>query len=203
VTRPGALSFAIGVVAVTIAAIPAGGALSGCGSTTTGPLHSFAAHGQLFLTSGGGAVLPGQTEDGTVYVQDSAAGPVTLVSAEIEPAAGFPVPALTHAGVDTTLAVVGSGTNWPPDVPVGPFAGATLPRGESRITFGVSGPKAGIDYGVAGLKITYRYRGQDYTVVAWSAVMACVRTKATVNNRSGCGEAGPGRLWTTVKKMMG
>jgi len=166
-------------------------------------LRSFAVKGQPIVTDAAVNVVPGQAEDATTYVINSSADPVTLVSASLVPVAGFPIATLKHVAVNTTWHIIGVGTNWPPGTPVRAFAGAQLPHGESAITFAISGQKAGVNYATAGLKITYRYQGQDYSVTAWSAVLACVTTAKNVNNPAECGDKIINRLMSTVIKMAG
>ncbi len=192
-------SAAASVVIVTACAA-AGSVLAGC-SSTAGPLQSFTAKGQPIVTDASLAVLPGQAEDATTYVVNSSHEPVTLVSASLTPAPGYRAPKLSHVAVDTTLHVIGVAANWPPSVPVRAFTGAKLPYGESRITFAISGQRVGVNYGTAGLKIIYSYRGKNYSVVAWSAVLTCVTTRKNVGNPAECGDAITNRLMTTVIKM--
>jgi hypothetical protein len=187
-------------IVIAMAFSVTGSALAGC-SSTAGPLQSFAVKGQPVVTDAGVAVLPGQSEDATTYVTNTAHDPVTLVSASLEPVAGFPTAKLTHVAINVTRNVVGVGTNWPPRIPIRPFGGASLPYGESRLTFAMSGKATDVDYATAGLKITYRYHGQDYTVTAWSAVIACVTSKKNVDNPSACGDAVINRVMTSVIKM--
>jgi hypothetical protein len=191
------------VLVTVVAACAAGGSvLTGC-SSTAGPLRSFAVKGQPIVTDAGVAVVPGQSEDATTYVINSSADPVTLISASLMPVAGFPTATLKHVAVNTTRHIIGVGTNWPPGTPVRAFEGAQLPHGESTITFAISGQNADVNYATAGLKITYRYQGQEYNVIAWSAVLACVTTAKNVNNPAECGDKIVNHLMSTVIKMAG
>jgi hypothetical protein len=42
------------------------------------------------------------------------------------------------------------------------------------IVFRMVGRVPGVNYPAAGLRTRYRYRGRVYSVVAWSAAVACV-----------------------------
>ncbi|MGO8958965.1 MAG: hypothetical protein ACLQFR_16575 [Streptosporangiaceae bacterium] len=168
-----------------------------------GPLQSFNVKGQPIVTDASFQVMPGQPVDATTYVINSSRDPVTLVSASVVPVSGFPTATLSHLAVDTTLHLIGAGRNWPPPVPVRPFAGAKLSHGESRITFAITGRRTGVSYATAGLKITYTYHGQVYSVTAWSAVLACVTTPQNANNPAVCSPSAGNRLMNTVTSMAG
>lgn len=177
-------------------------ACAGCGSS--GPLHDLTYAGQPVLTNAGIPVVPGQPADFTAYAVNSASDPITLVSASLVALPGFPVAKLRYVAVDTTKDQDGAGRNWPPDVKVRPFAGAKLPRGQNNITFAISGPRLGVTYVAAGLRINYRYHGQDYSLIAWTAVEACVNTAKKINsNKADCNNAETNRIDNAVAKMAG
>jgi hypothetical protein len=190
------------VPVVTLTILTAAGCLiTGC--ATAGPLRSFTEQGHPMVNGAGLAVLPGQPEDATAFVTNSSSDPVTLVSASIVPVKGFPVPVLRDVAVDTALNVIGVASNWPPGVPIRPYARARLPHGESRIVFAMSGDKTGANYAAAGLKIVYRFHGQTYDVIAWAAVIGCVTTRKEVDNPAECGNSIMHPVMTTVNKMAG
>ncbi|GEM_PF-2341504 len=62
-------------------------------------------------------------------------------------------------------------------------------HGESSVIFGFAGTRAGEDYMTAGLRIIYRYHGQLYTVLAWSAAVACVSSNCRTGNLAASGRA--------------
>jgi len=153
----------------------AGGVLSGCGGDAAGPVQTLSAQGQPVVEVAGNGVSPGQPADATAYVVNHGSQPVTLVSASAVQVRGYRAGALADIGIAKTSAVVEGGYGWPPQsTPVRRFAGAELPRGKSFIVFGISGPDAGANYAAAGVRISYRYHGQMYSVIAWSGIMACV-----------------------------
>jgi hypothetical protein len=166
---------------VLLATAIAGSILSACGDSPNGPVQTVIARGQPIVDVAGTAVTPGEPAVVTAYVTNNG-GPVTLVSAAPVPVPGYRAAALVDIGVSKTLNAVGVDYGWPPHgIPVKEFRGAVLPHGESRIIFGVSGSAAGANYAAAGIRITYRYRGQSYTFTAWSGVMACVTAKTGWN----------------------
>jgi hypothetical protein len=51
---------------------------------------------------------------------------------------------------------------------------ARIGPGQGNIVFGMVGRVSGVNYSAAGLRIRYRYQGRAYSVIAWSAAVACV-----------------------------
>jgi hypothetical protein len=147
---------------------------AGCGSSqSAGPLQELTAGGKPALTAASVLVDPGQTADGEVYVVNSAHEPVTVTGVSEVVVPGELSGTLRHVAIATTGAAIAYARGWPPPVPVRPAVGGTLPPGMSGIIFGFSGPRTGQDYTIAGVKITYDYHGQAYSVIAWVAEVAC------------------------------
>src|SRR2546421_320735 len=87
-----------------------------------------------------------------------------------------PTGRLLHAAVSLTPNMVAADAGWPvPQFPARNLAGARIGHGQSNIVFGITSRVPGINYSVAGLKIRYRYRGQVYSVIAWSAASPASR----------------------------
>jgi hypothetical protein len=165
-------------VAVASVAIAASAGISACSADAgAGPVQSFMEKGRPIVDEAGAPVLPGQASDGTAFIVNTGDQPVTLLSAASVPVPGYPAGVLSHIGIASTLNIAGSGIGWPPDVPIRAFTGATIPHGETRVIFGIVGAEPGKNYASAGVRISYRYGGQEYTVVAWSGVVACVMTQ--------------------------
>jgi hypothetical protein len=203
-THAARIRSAVVLLSVLLASATGASVIVGCGDNgAAGPLRSFSVKGQPIVTDAGIPVVPGQSVDATAYVVNTAADPVTLVSASLATVSGFPAGTLRHVAVDTSADVVGVEKNWPPTVPLRAFSGAKLANGESRIVFGISGQRVGDNYGDAGINIVYRYRGREYSVTAWSAVLACVTDTDGIKSPSVCGNVITDRLMRTVMKMAG
>ena len=155
---------------------PAGRGLAGGGSGWLQYLHA-AGQSQPLVNGGAIPVLPGQSADFTVTVDNPTTNSVRLLSAVVIPAPHYPAAHLAHVGVAANHDMVGAGRGWPGHVRVGPLAGASLAHGQSNIIIGVTGRAPGQDYAVAGLRIAYRSGGQVRYLKAWSVGLACVRAK--------------------------
>lgn len=143
--------------------------------TPAGPLHSITAGGRPVVDEGGGRARPGQDITATAFVVNSSDDPVTLLSASLVPVPGQRAGKLAHVAVDTSLSIIGSGRNWPPPgLPIKPLPGARIGHGQANIVFGITGSGPGF-WSAAGLKITYRWPGSAYSVIAWSVDGACIR----------------------------
>jgi hypothetical protein len=190
------------VWAVVIALSIGPGGLVGCSLTGTGPLQALSAGGQPIVDGASVEVPPGRSADFTAFVFNPLNSPVTLLSAAAVPLPGSTrAGRLVHVGISTTNGFAGSDDGWPaPGVPTRELAGAQIGHGQSNIVFGITGDVAGHNYSVAGLKIRYRYRGQIYTVTAWSAAVACVVT--VITRREACPDAGA-HAQAKVENMIG
>lgn len=176
-----------GTLAAILAAVIALSAITGCGLTgSAGPLQNLTTGGQPQFTIAWAAYIPGQTADFAAYVVNSGSGPVTLISASLVPIVGHPAGHLTRLAVGARHDTVAAERGWPPGIPIIPFRSARLPKGQSNIIFGFTVPDVGRTYMAAGITITYRYRGQTYTVTAWSAATACVVSEFTNAGGADC-----------------
>lgn len=150
-------------------------ATAACGTASAaGPLHSLSQAGQRVVDVDADPVYPGQTTDFTAFLVNPLSSPVTLVSAVAVPIPGVPPAHLAHVAVDTSVNIDGVNRGWPPGLPIKPIAGARIGPGQTNIVAGVTGSVPGHNYAVAGLRVTYRYEGHTYSVVAWSGAIACV-----------------------------
>jgi len=138
-----------------------------------GPLSSLIEGGQPLITDSGGPVQPGEPHIATAYVVNSSDDPATLVSASLVPVTGLPAARLAHVAVDTNHDYNVAGRDWPPGVPIEPLPGARLGHGQTGVVFAVTGPRRGT-FSAAGLKLTYRWHGSTYSVIAWSVSVACI-----------------------------
>jgi len=129
--------------------------------------------------------VPGQIADFAAYVVNSGPGPVTLISASLVPIAGHPAGPLVRLALGAHHDGVAAERGWPPGIPIIGFKGARLPKGQSNIIFGFKVPDLGRTYMAAGIRITYRYQGQTYTVTAWSAATACVVSASVFRGGTG------------------
>ena len=121
------------------------------------------------------SINTGQDITATAFVVNSSDDPVTLLSASLVPVPGQRAGKLAHVAVDTSLSIIGSGRNWPPPgLPIKPLPGARIGHGQANIVFGITGSGPGF-WSAAGLKITYRWPGSAYSVIAWSVDGACIR----------------------------
>jgi hypothetical protein len=119
---------------------------------------------------------------------------VTLLSARLIPVPGFPTPRLAH------LAMLGSSDNgypagtsgWPPRrhftlnssvrISLRPFHGdrvdTAIPKKGAglppTVLYGVVGERPHTVYATAGLELTYRYGGSDYTIPVYQGGAACL-----------------------------
>jgi hypothetical protein len=145
--------------------------------TEGGPLTTITLGGKPDFSVDGGFFYPGQAADFGIWVIDTARDPVTLVSASLIPISGHPAGRLAFLAVSLqrgSLLVGGHGLPPIHDYPTRPFRGARLRHGYNTVVFGFAGNRIGGFDMVAGLRITYRYHGQLYTMSAWSASTACV-----------------------------
>jgi hypothetical protein len=155
-----------------VLAVTAALASAGCGSSP-GPLQEASSGGEPDVAAAFIGVDQGQAADGEVYVVNSAHSPVLVTGVSEVAVPGYPSGSLQHTAITNTGAGIAAARGWPPPVPVRPAIGGTLPPGLSQIVFGFSGPRAGQDYAMAGVTITYEYHGQAYSVTAWTAEVAC------------------------------
>jgi hypothetical protein len=203
-TRTTALKAGLGAAVAILIAVVAVMLASRDQASTAGPLQSPTAGGQQLVDDGGLPVSPGQSADVTAYVINTARRPVTLVSVSVIAVPGFARADLAHTALASTLGVVGIGSGWPPDVPIKPFAGAVLQHGQTRIVFGITGSRIGDDYAAAGLRVSYKYQGQTFSVTAWAGVLACVtKPNLFIPSRAACGRAVSNRLTPAVEHMSG
>jgi hypothetical protein len=177
--------------------------LAACGTSPAGPLQSLTEQGRVVVTTGSSPVLPGQDADATVWVfNNSASDPVTLVSASPVPISGERAGRQTHVAVVSKLNPVDPGHGWPPGVDVWPFAGASLAHGQNDIEFAITGRQVGENYMAAGLRITYRYKGQLFTMTAWSADVACIVSSTGPKSYPSCKVAND-RAQAKTEKLAG
>lgn len=192
-----------------VVAVVAVGLVGGCGAGQQGPLRPVMVAGgsRPVVVAGGSLVTPGQPAVATAYVDNHSAVPVTLVSASVITVPGFPAGRLRHVAVAVAHNSVQGGHGWPPSgVALRPLRGARLGRGETGIVLGISGPRAGRDYVVAGLRITYRYEGKLYSMSAWVATVACVVTSIPAGSGSAlrsCSRTGQRAQATVIRQASG
>jgi hypothetical protein len=177
------------------------GLLAGCASGD-GPLQTLTLGGQPTVDGGSLEVLPGMPADFTAYVFNPLRTPVTLLSAALVPVTGIrPAGQLVHVAVATTNGIIAAGSGWPPSrFPIRKLAGARLGHGQANIVFAMIGRVPGTNYSAAGLRIRYRYQGQVYSVIAWSAAVACVAK--VITRRLACPFITP-RVVAKVQRMAG
>ena len=153
------------------------------------PLGNQALWGQPDFTDEGIGTFQGQSADSAAYLVNSAQDSVTLLSASLIPIKGHRTGRLVLLQVSVNGNVV-AGRGWPvPGIVTRPFRAARLPHGDTTIIFGFAGDRAGVNYMTAGLRIVYRYHGQLYTILAWSAAAACVSVNWRTGNLAACGRA--------------
>jgi hypothetical protein len=174
-------------VAVAVAAGLTG--LCGCGGSSDGPLMGLAQGGQPIVDAGGLPVTPGQSADFTAFVVNKTHTPVTLMSASVIPVGGspgYPIGHLIHLAVSLDKSFPGADRGWPPSggIKWEPLRGAKVGFGQADIIFGISGKALFRNYVVAGLRITYLFQGQSYSVTAWSVGVACVIPARLLKRRS-------------------
>jgi hypothetical protein len=142
-----------------------------------GPVSALSHLGQPIIDSSSGPVRAGQQYDATAFIFSSAHDRVTLLSASLVLVNREPAARLVHVGVYLNHSYDGghASSSWPPGGDhVRPLGGAVIGHGQAGILFAFTGPTSGRSYTMAaGVKITYRWRGQVYTVIAWSAAVAC------------------------------
>ncbi len=163
-----------GVVVVVLAVVlPL--LLSGGGGG--GPLSTLSQGGQPIIDGSGVPVRPGQTQNATAFIFNSAHEGVTLLSASLVPVRREPAARLAHTAVylNHSYDVGNASSSWPPKGDhVRPLRGAVIGHGQTGILFAITGPASGRGYTTAaGVKISYRWHGAVYTVIAWSASVAC------------------------------
>ena len=160
-------------------------AVASCGaSAAAGPLQNPFSGGQPVFADSSVSTVPGQSGDATVWIVNSAPDPVILMSASLIPISDHPAGQLVLLRASNGSGI--SGRGWPAGVRAWPFRGAKVRHGESSVIFGFSGTREGVDYMTAGLRITYRYHGQTYTMRAWAAAVNCVRHNWRTAGNSQC-----------------
>lgn len=175
--------------------------LVACGADPApGPLQSLGSQGQPIVDGAAVPVLANQSADFTAFVFNPLHTSITLISAVVVGVPGTSTAHLAHVAVDTSINIMGEGRGWPPNLPIKPLSGAQVGHGQINIIVGITGTTVGQNYAVAGLKITYRYRGHLYNVVAWSAGIACV-SKVVRSTRS-C-DAADRTIVPKVRRMSG
>jgi hypothetical protein len=147
-------------------------------------------------------IHPGESADFTAFVFNPLSTPVTLISASVVPVTGIrPTGRLLHVAVSLTHNMVAADAGWPvPRFPARNLAGARIGHGQSNIVFGITGRVPCINYSVAGLNIRYHYRGQVYSVIAWSAAVA--RVTNAITRHPACPDI-TDQTQAKVKKMAG
>ena len=142
--------------------------------------------GQPTVDAGSLEVHPGVPADFTAFVFNPLKTPVTLLSASVVPVTGTrPTGRLVHVAIATTNGMIAADSGWPPRrFPIRKLPGARIGHGQANIIFAMIGRVPGTNYSAAGLTIRYRYHGQVYSVIAWTAAVACV-TKV-INRKLSC-----------------
>jgi hypothetical protein len=190
-------------MALVILLIVAGFLLASCsGRDPAGPLQTLMQGGQPAVDGAGVEIHPGESADFTAFVVNRLSTPVTLISASVVPVTGArPTGQLVHLGVSNGKGMAAALNGWPlPGLPTRQLAGARIGHGQSNIIFGITGHVLDTNYTVAGLKIRYRYQGRVYSVVAWSAAVACVASVLT--GPRACPNIGD-QIQAKVQKMAG
>lgn len=165
---------AVTVSGVAVAAILVAGAAWLFFRPGPGPLSSVSDNGQPVVNGASGPVRIGQEEVGTAFIHNSSHDQATLVSASLVAVPGMRVGKLAHVAINKTHDIMGAGKGWPPKgIPIKPLPGARVGYGQTDITYGITGTGQGF-WVAAGLKITYHWHGNTYTVTAWSVVAACI-----------------------------
>jgi hypothetical protein len=151
-------------------------AVAACGSAgpAAGPLGLQISGGQPVIAMSSIIVVPGQAADAEAYLDNDAQAPVRITAVSVVSAPGFAAARLVDVSVATSGHGLATARGWPPPVPSRPAIGADLPYGNVGLFFGITGPLAGHNYAVAGLKIAYTYQGQHHSLVAWAGAAACV-----------------------------
>jgi hypothetical protein len=169
-----------------------------------GPLGNLLVQGQPSFGVDSGVVAPGQPQDGEVFVVNTGNAPATITAVSAIEVPGQPAARLAGVGVAITGGVAGA-RGWPPPAPVKvkPAIGAKIPHEENGIgiIFGITGPVIGHNYAVAGLRISYTFNGQPYTVLLWGGDMACVEVNASATSPT-CNTF-YNKVNTAIEKMSG
>jgi|SRR5215472_13652991 len=183
--------------------------LCDCGGAAQGPLTGLASGGLPVVDAGSLQLAPGQSADFTAFVVNKTHTPATLMSASVIPVgggSGYPTGRLIHLAVSLNKSFPGAGSGWPPSggIKVEPMREAKIGFGQTDIIFGITGKTLFRDYVVAGLRITYLFQGQSYSVTAWSVGVACVRPARLLRRAShpSC-SAITGRIHSKVDHMAG
>jgi len=168
----------------------------------TGPLQTLTLGGQPTVDGASLEIHPGVSAVFTSFVFNPLSSPVTLISASAVPVTGVrPTGQLVHVAVATTDNMIAASDGWPqPQFPVKALRGARIGHGQTNIIFGITGRVPGMNYSVAGLRIRYQYQGQTYSVVAWSAAVACVAR--VITRKQACPDI-TSQTQAKVKKMAG
>jgi hypothetical protein len=104
-----------------------------------GPLSALSRQGQPVIDSSGTPVKPGQEQDATAFVFNSAHDPVTLLSASMVPVRHQPAAKLAHAAVYRNHGYdAGGASSWPPqDSRIRPLHGTAIEHGQAGILFAI------------------------------------------------------------------
>jgi hypothetical protein len=153
------------------------GSLAACSSSdAAGPLQTLKQAGRPMVDGASLEVHPGVPAVFTAFVVNPLKTPVTLLSAAAVPVTGTrPTGQLVHVAIATTVNMIAADSGWPPPrFPIKKLPGARIGHGQANIIFAMIGRVPGTNYSAAGLRIRYRYQGQVYSVIAWSAAVTCV-----------------------------
>ena len=135
------------------------------------------------------SVRPGEVVDLTAPVKNTSSRPVILEDASLITLPGQPAPRFSGARLAKTLNMIGD-RGWPPREPSVALPGASVaPGATAYVYYGVVGTKIGVNYGAAGITLSYRQGDHRYRVHVWGPGVACVRLK--LGNDSSCDHAGP------------
>jgi hypothetical protein len=189
----------LALTAVTVVLVGA----AACGSSQpAGPVQMTMSDGQPDFDAGGVVVNQGQTADGEADVVNSGQDPVTITAVTVIDLPGWQPGDLLRAAIATTGAGVAGARGWPPPVPEKAAIGGTLPHGLNQIVYGIAGNGVGRYYAIAGVKITYRYQGRSYSMLAWTALVACVAKSWRTGSESLC-NAQVQKANTALEKLAG
>lgn len=194
-----ALALVTGMMIIAVAACGSGKA--GLPGQSAGPLQAEKDGGRLLLAVASVGVNPGEPADGEAFLVNSAPGPVRVTRVTAVPVPGQRAPRLAHVGIATTGEGIAGARDWPPPVPVRPAAGARLAHGRVGVVFGFTGSVPDRQYALAGVRITYEYRGRQYSAIGWAVEVACV-SKNWRQPSPGC-DAAKDRANRAVEKLAG
>jgi len=199
-----ALALLTGMMIVAVAACGPGQAGPASSGQSSGPLQATKAGGRLLLAVASVGVNPGEPADGEAFLVNSAApGLVRVTRVTAVPVPGQRAARLTQAGVAATGEGIAGARGWPPPVPVRPAPGARLAHGRMGIVFGFTGSVPDREYALAGVRITYEYRGRLYSAVGWAVEVACVSKNWRKPGPGSVCRAATDRANKTVERMTG